>query len=401
VKDDKLKEAKPRGRTRAFPRHARIPVASAVVATLALGMMLTSAEARPGAAGATIPASTLTSLQHMVTAAEAIPKWTAPGPAVSASSVKGASMTVFPVNSEIDACNTQTKDFAALGKTLGANVKAQSNSGNPAQWVNSIQSATAEKDKAIVMLCGVIPGAVGPQLTAAHNAGAKIIDGNYNETTNYAGLDGETNVNVIEGMQDDVADALVNLKGAPLHALLVTSSSIVQGPASITAVKGEIAKVCSSTCSEQTVDVPIQDWATATEGDVSSALVANSSINAVIIAFDGMTPFAMPAVEKHSGLKIYTWGGGRSVVKLMQATDPVVMSDPAPDEQWDAYDAMDQVIRLLGGHPAASVNKEIDPNRFWTPSNVAQFFGPGGSYGNQGYGGNAFMNGFLKLWGVK
>jgi ribose transport system substrate-binding protein len=400
VKEDKVKEARRRARTGAL-RRGRVPAAAAVVAALALGVALTSAEAKTGTARATIPASTLTSLKQMVTAAEAVPKWTAPGPAVSAASVKGASMTVFPVNSEIDACNTQTNDFVTLGKSLGANVKAESNSGNPAQWVTAIQSATAAHDKAIIMLCGVIPGAVGPQLTAAHKAGAKIVDGNYNETTNYGGLDGETNVNVIQGMQDDVADALVNLKGTPLHALLVTSSSIIQGPASISAVKGEIGKVCPSTCTEQTVDVPIQDWATATEGDVSSALVANSSINAVIIAFDGMTPFAMPAIEKHSGLKIYTWGGGRSVVKLMKASDPIVMADPAPDEQWDAYDAMDQVIRLLGGHPAASVNKEIDPNRFWTPSNVPQFFGPGGTYGNEGYGGNAFINDFLKLWGVK
>lgn len=400
MKEHKLNEAKPHGLARAF-RHARIPVASAVVAALALGVMLTSAEATRTAARATVPASMLSSLQQMVTAAEASPTWTAPGPPVAASAVKGASMTVFPVNSEIDACNTQSQDFAALGKMLGAKVSAESNAGNPAQWVTAIQSATAAKDKAVVMLCGVIPGAVGPQLEAAHNAGVKIVDGNYNETTDYTGLDGETNVNVIQGMQDDVADALVDLKGAPLHALLVTSSSIIQGPASISAVKGEIAKACPSSCSETTVDVPIQDWATATEGDVSSALVANSSINAVIIAFDGMTPFAMPAVEKHAGLKIYTWGGGRSVVRLMEAANPIVVADPAPDEQWDAYDAMDQVIRLLGGHPAASVNSEVDPNRFWTPTNVKQFFGPGGSYGNEGYGGNAFINGFLKLWGVK
>jgi ribose transport system substrate-binding protein len=400
VKEDKLKGAEQHRLIRRF-RHARVTVATAVIAALALGVALTSAEAKNGTARGSIPASTLTTLQHMVSAAEAVPEWTPPGPAVDASALKGASVTVFPVNSEIDACNTQTKDFAALGKQLGANVTAESNAGNPAQWVTAIQSATAASDKAVVMLCGVIPGAVGPQLQAAHNAGVKIVDGNYNETTNYNGLDGETNVNVIQGMQDDVADALVNLKGTPLHALLVTSSSIIQGPASISAVKGEIAKVCPSTCSEKTVDVPIQAWATATEGDVSSALVADSSINAVIIAFDGMTPFAMPAVEKHPGLKIYTWGGGRSVVRLMEGSNPIVVADPAPDEQWDAYDAMDQVIRLLGGHPAASVNKEIDPNRFWDPSNVKQFFGPGGSYGNEGYGGNAFINGFLKLWGVK
>ena len=117
--------------------------------------------------------------------------------------------------------------------------------------------------------------------------------------------------------------------------------------------------------------VPIQDWATADPERGRLRARRQPNINAVIIAFDGMTAVRHPAlVEKHAGLKIYTWGGGRSVVKLMEAGEPVVVADPAPDEQWDAYEAMDQVIRLLGGQPAASVNNEIDPNRFCVPSNV-------------------------------
>ena len=61
---------------------------------------------------------------------------------------------------------------------------------------------------------------------------------------------------------------------------------------------------------------------------------------------------------------------------------------------------MDQVIRLLNKKPSASVADEVDPNRFWVPSNVSAFFGPGGTYGNEGYGGDAFINGFRKLWGL-
>jgi ribose transport system substrate-binding protein len=356
----------------------------------------------PHSAGGAISASTLRSLKKMIAAAEKPPKWTAPGPPVSAAVLKGKSLTVFPVNSEIDACNTQANDFGALGKQLGANVTVASNAGNPAQWVTALTNATSSKDAAVAMLCGVIPAIVGPQLTAASAAGVKIVDGNYNETTDYTGLDGETAVNVIQGMQDDVADALINLKGKPLHAIFVTSSSIIQGPASITAVTGEVNKVCPSTCTiDQTVDVPIQNWATATESDLASALTAHPDVNAVIIAFDGMEQFAAPALSGHPGLKIYTWGGGRSVEKLMESPGSVVAADSGPDEQWDAYDAMDQVIRLVAGKPVVPVAKELDPNRFWVASNVKQFFGPGGSYGNEGFGGNAFIKGFDKLWGVK
>ncbi len=97
------------------------------------------------------------------------------------------------------------------------------------------------------------------------------------------------------------------------------------------------------------VNVPIQDWATQTQSDVSSALQAHPDINAVLVAFDGMTTFVDPAVEAahKSSLKVYTWGGSASVEKVMLQKNSLIAADPAPDETWDAYEAMDQVIRLL------------------------------------------------------
>ncbi len=361
----------------------------------------TSASSASGSSSGSISSSTLASLKASITKAEAVPKFVAPGPAVNASAVKGSSMLVMPVNSEIDACQTQSEDFVALGKSLGVKVTYFSDSGEPSQWVQGIQNSVSGHDKAIALLCGIIPGAVGPQLTAARRAGVTVVDGNYNEVSDYTGLDGETAVDVAGGMKDDVDDALINLNGKPLHALVVTTDSIVQGPAAIAAVNGEIKRVCPSSCSATDVIVPIQNWATQVQSDVSSALVKNSNINAVIVTFDGMTQFVLPAVTSahNSALKIYAWGAGRSVEKLIKPGG-VVVADSGPDEQWDAYEAMDQIIRIANHKPAASVTQEVDPNRFWDASNVKSFFGPGGTYGNEGYGGDAFINGFKKLWNV-
>jgi ribose transport system substrate-binding protein len=360
-----------------------------------------SSASTTSSSGGTISASTIASLKATVTKAEAVPSFTAPGPAVSASVLKGKSLVVFPINSQIDACQTQSEDFEALGKQLGAKVTLVSNSGNPTQWTQAVQDGVAAHDAGVAMLCGVVPGAIGPELTAAKNAGVKVVDGNYNDTSDYTGLDGETAVQTTEGVADDVDQALVNLGGKPLHALVVTTDSIIQGPAAQTAIQAEMTKVCPSSCSiVDTVTVPIQNWATAIQSDTASALVAHSDINAVIIPFDGLTQFADPAIAKVANLKVYTWGGSRSVEKLMESPNSVIAADPGPDEDWDAYEAMDQLIRTVGGHAAASVNAEVDPNRFWVPSNVSAFFGPGGTYGNGGYGGNAFISGFDKLWGV-
>jgi ribose transport system substrate-binding protein len=368
------------------------------------GSATTTSSSAAVASSGSISASTLASLKASLAKAEAAPKFTDPGPAVSASVLKGKSMVVFPINSQIDACQTQAEDFKALGTQLGAKVTLVSDAGQPSQWQAAVQDATGGHDAAVAMLCGVIPGAIGPQLAAAKKAGVAVVDGNYNETTNYAGLGGETAVQTALGVKDDVDDAVVNLGGKPLHALVVTTDSIIQGPAAQAAITSEITKDCGGTCSiAATLTVPIQNWATAIQSDVSSALVAHHDINAVIVPFDGMTQFVDPAVSSShiSGLKVYTWGAGRSTEKLMQSPNSVIAADAGPDEQWDAYEAMDQVIRLVSGKPAAPVSKEVDPNRFWVASNVSSFFGPGGTYGNEGYGGSAFIKGFDKLWGVK
>jgi ribose transport system substrate-binding protein len=396
-----LSSTRPRRPDRAAgKRHIFVAAAAATAAALALAGCSSGTS---GSHSGKVSAATLSSLRAVVTRAETVPVFTPPGPAASASVLRGKSVLAMPVNSEIDACNTQTQDFAALGTQLGLHVQVFADSGVPTQWVTGVQDATSAHDAAIALICGIIPGAVGPQLQAAQKAGVEVVDGNYSETSNYADLNGETNVNVAQGVTDDVDDAIVNLAGQPLHALVVSTDSIIQGPAAIAAASSAVKAACPSVCSvEDTVLVPIQNWATSVQSDVSSALNAHPNVNAVIITFDGMVQFALPALEgaHRAGLKIYTWGASRSVESLMLKPGSLVAADPGPDERWDAYEAMDQVIRLVGHHPAVPVSAEIDPNRFWVPANVKAFFGPGGSYGDQGYGGGIFINGFRKLWGL-
>jgi ABC-type sugar transport system substrate-binding protein len=321
---------------------------------------------------------------------------------VNASVLQGKSVEIMPVNSQIDACSTQAQDFQALGKQLGLNVTIYNDSGVPTQWMAGIEAATAARDQAIVGLCGIVPQLVSSQLQAAHAAGLSFIDGNYNETNYYTGLDGETAVNTTQGITDDVDEAILNQNGKAMHALVVTSPSIIQGPAGAAAAQTAVQAACPKVCSVVNLSIPIQNWATSTQSEVQQELVSHPDINAVIIVFDGIVQFAYNAVASmhRPGLEIYTWGGSRTVEAYMLEHGSLIAADPGPDEQWDAWEAMDQTIRLLSGKPAASVNNEVAPNRFWTPDNVAEFFGPAGTYGNRGFDDGAFINGFFTLWGV-
>jgi ribose transport system substrate-binding protein len=362
-----------------------------------------STQGQTGSSGGVSQAK-LTELKAAVEKAKQVPAFVAPGPSVDVSAVKGKVAYAFPINNEIDTCNHQVATYAQLGKEFGMKVITFSNSGSPDQWATGVKNAIAAHADVLAMFCGIIPGAIGPQLQAAKKAGLKIIDGNYNETNDYTGLDAVTSVQTAEGMKSSVDAAVVALNGKPVHALVVTSSSVVQGPAAKAAVQSQVKADCPDVCTvEKTIDIPVQDWTSKTADQVSSALLANPKINTVFVAFDGMARFAVTAVQqaKRNDVKVYAWGTSASTVKTMVGNaDGVLQADVGPSVAWDAYAEMDQTIRLLSGKPAATVDKEIVPNRFWTPDNASGFLTSSGGYNEEGYGGKAYQNAYRKLWGA-
>ncbi len=372
------------------------------IAGCSSGAPATGMSAGAATGGTAVSAATLTKLKSAVTDAEKVPVFAAPGPAVDVSAVKGKTVYAFAINDEIDTCNHQVATYKKLGQEFGMKVITFSNSGSPDQWATGVKNAIAAHADVLAMFCGIIPGAIGPQLQAAHKAGIKIIDGNYNETDNYTGLDAVTGVQTAEGMKASVDAAVVALDGKPLHALMVTSSSVIQGPAATAAVKSEVQTDCGSVCTvAKTIDVPVQSWTSQTTNQVSSALLADPSINAVFVAFDGMATFAVTGVQqaKRSDVKVYAWGTSASTVKTMVGQpDGILQADVGPSVVWDAYAEMDQTIRLLAGQPAATPEKEIVPNRYWAPDNASGFLTASGGYNEQGYGGNAYQNAYRTLW---
>jgi hypothetical protein len=169
-----------------------------------------------------------------------------------------------------------------------------------------------------------------------------------------------------------------------------------------------IKSYCPSTCSiVKEEDFGTQDWSGPKEiAAVTSDLQANPSINTVIVTFDGMTDgiegTVQAAAATHTGLKMYAWGGGLAEIKDVQ-TSASFVGDSGPDEKWDAYNQLDQTIRLLAGKPAAPVAKEVAPNIFFTKTNAKIFSvgGNGQAYSDQAFSEGAFVNDFLKLWEVK
>ena len=403
-------------RSFARARFAAIPLAGAVAVALAVAPAAAAAHrARHSHA---ISKQELTKLKAFVKAAQAPPAWKAPGPAVKGSVLKGKRLVVFPVSSDIPACAAQTTDFAQIGRSLGAKVLALPSATGPGGWSTNLGDAITDHAAAAVMLCGVVNAAVMPQLAALAAHHIPVIDGNYNETAPkfFKGLAAEVGVNTAGGVQADLAQALISLKGKPAHILYMTSSQIIQDAGvgspgtdnqygAYPALKAAIKKWCPRTCTINEID-NLQTTQWPTDGTlVGSDLNADHSINTVIVAFDGETDNLLTevaaAAPTHPGLKVYSWGAGAAEERDVQH-NAYFGGDAGPDERWDSYEAMDQVIRLLNHKPAAPVSKEIVPNVLFTKSNVASFFaGAGPTYSDGPFGHGAFVKDFHHLWKLK
>ncbi len=394
-------------------RLAAIPVVAAAVAACALGVSSASAH-KTTAHAAAVSKSTLATLKADVTKAEQAPAWSAPGPAVNGKkALKGKTIVTFPISSEIDACNTKGQQgyFDTEAKALGAKViPLQSNTG-PTGWQANLSQAVTDKASAVVMLCGPSAAAIAPQLATLKTHHIPVVDGNYNETGGNpafptTGLNAESGVNTIQGVQTDLADALVNLKGQPAHVLFLDSPQVAQDSGALGGLQSAMKAWCKACSIVKTENFGTQDWSGPTEtSEITSDLQANPSINTVIVTFDGMTDgiesTVASAAATHKGLAMYAWGGGLAEIKAV-TNGGTFIGDSGPDEKWDAYNQLDQTIRLLSGKSAAPVGKEIAPNIFFTKKNGKIFSvgGAGQAYSDQAYSNGAFVKDFLKLWEV-
>jgi hypothetical protein len=329
--------------------------------------------------------------------------------------LKGKTIVTFPVSSFIDACNLKGQQgyLDAEAKALGAKViPLNSTPGAPSNWIANLGTAQTDKANAVVMLCGPTGAALSSQLQTLKNAKIPVVDGNYNQTGGSQGfpftnISAESGVDTAGGVKTDLADALVHLNGKGAKVLFLNSTLIAQYAGAKQALSKAMSQWCPSSCSlVKEEDFPTSEWGQSAEtSTIANDLQANPSINTVIVTFDGETDAiestVASAAATHPGLKMYAWGGGLAEIKAVQ-NGGTFAGDSGPNEKWDAYNQLDQVIRLLAHKPAANVTKEVAPNMYFTQKNAASFSvgGKGQAYSDKPYANGAFVQDYLRLWGV-
>jgi ribose transport system substrate-binding protein len=347
----------------------------------------------------TVSSSQLAKLKQVLTKAESIPTFKAPGPAINVSKAKGKTGVVFPSNSEISYCSTEATDITKLSNSLGMKFTNFSTTGQPSQWVQGALQAVSTHSNALAMLCGVPVTALKPQLLKAKQKGVMAIeDQQYDPSLPVpSSVKAATSIPMLQAMRTLADDAIVTNGGKSFHTLVLTSNDINSGPPSAKAIQNEFKKVYGTDAGVKVDNIPIADWSTRIQSTVSSALQSDPKITAIIAVYDGMTPNVVPAIQasKRTNVKIYTYGAGPGVMKEMQKQKSIYAADIGPNVKWAAYALVDQVLRTVTGANPAPPKKELVPLRLWTQSNISKYFGPNGGFGTD------FISGYKNLWHAK
>jgi len=339
-------------------------------------------------------------LQENVKQGTAIPSFVAPGPAFDASKAKGKRVFVIPTASQLRQCDQIAKDVVMLAEKVGMTGTYFQNSGGPAGWIPGMQQAISQRYDAIVLICGIDPNLMTPQVKAATSAGIAVIDSGLGDTSNGAQSDplvtAQTNIPNAQSIRRAVDVAILDHRQEPFTAFMITSNEVPSSVVMEKAIRDEFATYCPK-CVLKSTNVAVPDWGTKIQSAVQSALVSDPDIKAVIPMYDGMSAPTAAAIRAsgRTDLKMYGCYGGTPEYILQMPKGYPMATNIGPSHLWRAYAVVDQMLRVLTGAGAVPADKAQDPERLFTIDNYQEVT----SVPNDGFGAE-FPAEYEKLWGL-
>ena len=347
-----------------------------------------------GPEGGVSPAK-LEELKAAVAEAEALPEFTAQGPAFSVADLAGKKIFSMPVASSLRGCDDMSKYVVEIAKSIGMTDSTYfQNDGGPAAWQEGMEQAINGGYDGVALVCGIDPNALTPQMEAAREAGIAVVDMHLADVSVPADplIAGQTNGEFNRSMVMGVYQALIDSGGEPIDAFVITSN---ENPPSVTmeqAVKDTFAELCSA-CTVESQNVTIPDWfGGAGQSTIDGALVANPDLDAVFTVYDFMAPIVSGSILANtSKAKVYAFGGDAPVVATMLEDGSPMATDMGPGYLWMAYSGADQLFRAMAGEPVIPANEAYAPYRLWTAANAAE------RSDKEGFG-DSFIEGYYGLW---
>jgi ribose transport system substrate-binding protein len=255
-----------------------------------------------------------------------------------------------------------------------------------------------QKVSLIDLLAGSDPRVLVPQMQAARDARIPVVPSHFN------GL--EQSAEVRKAAEADVpidyfragaleADwAVVQTKGN-LNALVV----IATGPRSTDSMMAGIEtefKHCER-CKSRVLSFAIPDWATRITPNVQAALLADPTVNFIIIMYDSLAQFVVPAITiTDSTDRVQTDGFNGTPFVIGMIQQGKVNMDVGENLDWVGHAIIDAEMRIACGLPQAPDPKI--PFYIFDSHNAAEAGTP--PEPNKGYG-DAYVEGYEKTWMLK
>lgn len=351
-----------------------------------------------------LTASAQQELQATVDQYRAVPTFTAPGPALDLSTLRGKKIYIVPeTNNVFNTVNVQA--MQSVAQRAGIDVTVFPNQGNTSQWVQGMQTAVSQKVDLIILANAPDPRALQPQLAAAKAANIPVVVTHFydDSTTPAPACEGcAAGVTALETAPFNTAAKLladwVILEGkGDVNALIPIVGAVIPSPGMQAAIKGEFDKYCPK-CTYKFVDISLADFASAKLAtDIQASLSGDPKINWVIDQLDSMESATISAINtagRSGKIKVVGYNGATSSIKDIQGGSSPMVMDVGESAPWIGYSTMDQAFRILLGQP---VVKASAPVRVFDSTNADDAGDPPSL--TEGYG-DAFIGGFEKLWGL-
>ncbi|KAF0957166.1 hypothetical protein MLGJGCBP_07881 [Rhodococcus sp. T7] len=331
-----------------------------------------------------------------------VPEWTAPGPALDVSQLRGKRIFVIPITSG-SAFEVQVEEAEKeIASKLGIDITFYTNQGTVAEWVQGMNAAIAAKPDLIFLESAPDPRQLQPQLKAAGEAGIPVVashiwdkgDPNPPACTGCEGLDA-----IVRGPFADsgrmMADAVINDSKGKANVLMVGIQGINSGDIVNKAQSEEYEQNCPG-CRVKEITLTLDQISGGALQAVTSALTSDPTIDYIVPTFDILVTgvvASMNTANRSEGTKVVSFGGTSDVMALLADPKSPVIADVAEPIRWSAYANLDQAFRLMLGMAPAL---ETTPARLFDKSNVSEAGAPAYTGGF----GDAYVDGYLELWSV-
>jgi ribose transport system substrate-binding protein len=327
------------------------------------------------------------------------PSFVAPGSAFDAKAcMAGKSIFSIPVSSANPFTANIEKAMGAAAAKVGFKFTTWENQGQSSQWVQGMNAAMNQKANLIDLLAGTDPRVLVPQVREARAAGVPVVPSHYNgkEQSDIVrkSADADIPIDYFKAGALLVDWAVVQTKG-DMNALVLISTGPLSTDSMLDGINAEL-KHCEH-CKTKVMNFPVVDWGTRITPNVQSALLSDPTVNYIIVIYDSMSQFVVPAVigaNATERVKVDAFNGTPFVLGLIQ--EGKVQMDIGENLDWIGDAIIDAEMRMLCGLPQVSDPKI--PFYIFGSHNADEAGKP--PQLSQGYGA-AYIEGYEKLWKLK